>query len=60
MHLQAMFTQHMEASAAAHADSGPKYTDGRNIMEEATDTRFETESDVMELCDLAEVCVCVS
>ncbi len=24
-------------------------------FEEGTDTRFETESDVMELCDLAEI-----
>lgn len=54
-----MFAAHMEISAAQHAGPGPKYTDGRNPMVEDTDTRFETESDVMELCDLAEVRVCV-
>lgn len=52
---QAMLAGHMAASAAAHAGPGPRYTDGRNPMAEDTDTRFETESDVMELCDLAEV-----
>ena len=28
---------------------------GKNPAVEETDTRFETESDAMELCDLAEV-----
>lgn len=27
----------------------------RRAMDEGTDTRFETESDMMELCDLAEI-----
>ena len=45
----------MRLSAAAHADEGPRYTSGRNPAAEDTDTRFETESDAMELCDLAEV-----
>ena len=28
---------------------------GPSPYEEGTDTRFETESDMMELCDLAEI-----
>jgi hypothetical protein len=36
--------------------SGPnRLTNGRNPYEEGTDTRFETESEMMELCELAEI-----
>jgi hypothetical protein len=40
----------------ADEGSGPvRYTNGRNPYEEGTDTRFETESEMMELCELAEI-----
>jgi len=48
---QDMFARDMARSAAAHAGAAM----GRNPYAEDTDTRFETESDMMELCDLNEI-----
>ena len=46
----------LKAHAAAWEEDDP-YAPAprRNWAAEDTDTRFETESDVMELCDLAEI-----
>lgn len=45
-----MFAQHMAVSHALRAN-----TMGKDPFAEETDTRFETESDMMELCDLNEI-----
>ncbi|GFH16009.1 uncharacterized protein HaLaN_12353, partial [Haematococcus lacustris] len=48
----------MDASARLYAENpdAPKpITRGRNPYSENTDTRFETESDMMEMCELAEI-----
>lgn len=49
---------HLKASNAAEAETNPFVRPSaradRNWAEEGSETRFETESDVMELCDLAE------
>ena len=46
-----MLLKDMERYDAAYGSS----THRPSPFEEGTDTRFETESDMMELCDLAEI-----
>ncbi|GAX76343.1 hypothetical protein CEUSTIGMA_g3789.t1 [Chlamydomonas eustigma] len=48
---QDLLLHDMERYDAVYGRSVPY----RDVFEEPTDTRFETESDVMELCDLAEI-----
>ena len=49
--VQDMLLKDMERYDAAYGSS----THRPSPFEEGTDTRFETESDMMELCDLAEI-----
>ena len=52
-----MLAADMGAWGAAFADydAPARSTNGRNPYSDDTDTRFETESDMMELCELAEI-----
>lgn len=47
---QAMLVADMKRYDALYGQSGV-----RNVFSEDTDTRFETESDMMDLCDLNEI-----
>lgn len=44
----------LRASREAYGDEGALGSQ-RNPWSEDTDTRFETESEMMELCELAEI-----
>lgn len=54
-----LLLESMRRHDAVWADDDPYVSHSkarsRNWAEEDTDTRFETESDMMELCDLAEI-----
>ena len=49
--LQELLLNDMEQYDAADGGPGRRHS----VLDEGTDTRFETESDMMELCDLAEI-----
>ncbi len=56
---QNLISKHMQAMDKAFAEDNPYARRNRwqdkNWASEDSDTRFETESDMMELCDLAEI-----